>query len=180
MLHRPTQLPPESPQPTSAFAPLSQPSSPSHPSSPVPSLPNPPVLPNKPTHQQTPPPLHPQPPPHPLPHRLLKLSPPLPPHLRRLNIRRALIIGLRQHAHHANQYLLHALYGTPALRRLFVVVRVVAGGVQDGDADEAGGVNCLVANTLAVCSMRRNIILLPHPGITRACMDACILSFFPF
>ena len=142
--------------PNNAIAPLSQPSSPPPPSSPV--------LPNNPTHQQTPH-LHPQTPPHPLPHRLLKLSPPLPPHLRRLDIRRALIIGLRQHAHHANQYLLHALYGTPALRRLFVVVRVVAGSVQDGDADEAGGVNCLVArarNTLAVCLMRMDIILLPH------------------
>ena len=152
--------------PNKAIAPLSQPSSP-HPSFVPGPLPPSQTHRSYPTNQPTnkPPHLHPQTPPHPLPHRLLKLSPPLPPHLRRLNIRRALIVGLRQHAHHANQYLLHALYGTPALRRLFVVVRVVAGSVQDGDADEAGGVNCLVAkarNTLAVCLMRMDIILLPH------------------
>lgn len=86
---------------------------------------------------------HPQTPPHPLPDRPLKLPPPLPPHLRRLDIRRTLIIRLRQHAHHADQYLLHTLYRTPSLRGLFVVVRIIAGRVQDGDADEAGGVNCL-------------------------------------
>lgn len=91
--------------------------------------------------REKPPNLHPQTPPHPLPHRLLKLPPPLPPHLRRFDVGRALVVGLGQHAHHADENLLHALYGTPALRGLFVVVGVVAGGVQDGDADEAGGVD---------------------------------------
>lgn len=91
----------------------------------------------------SPPASHPQTPPHPLPHRLLKLPPPLPPHLRRLNIRRTLIIRLRQHAHHADQDLLHTLYRTPPLRCLFVVMRIVARSVQDGDADEAGWVDCL-------------------------------------
>lgn len=86
---------------------------------------------------------HPQTPLHPLPNRLLKLASPLPPHLGRLDIRRTLIIRLRQHAHHADQYLLHTLYRTPSLRCLLIVVRVVARGVQDGDADEAGGVDCV-------------------------------------
>lgn len=85
---------------------------------------------------------HAQTSPHPLPHRPLKVASPLPPHLGRLDIRGALVVGLRQHAHHADQDLLHALDRTPPLRGLFVVVRVVAGGVQDGDADEAGGVDC--------------------------------------
>jgi hypothetical protein len=66
-----------------------------------------------------------------VPDYLLIILPPLPPHLRRLHIRRALIIRLSEHAHHADQYLLHALYRRPALGGLLVVVWVVAGRVQD-------------------------------------------------
>ena len=79
----------------------------------------------------------PQPSPHARPDHLLILAPPLPPHARRIHIRRALVVGLRQHAHHADEDLLHALDRAPPLRRLLVVVRVVAGRVQDRDADEA-------------------------------------------
>lgn len=100
--------------------------------------------------------LHAQTPPHPISHRLLKLAPPLPPHLRRLDVGRTLVVGLGQHAHDADENLLHALDGTPALRGLFVVVGVVAGGVQDGDADEAGRVDCgaeETADTLAFSAL---------------------------
>ena len=105
-----------------------------HSSSSLSSLPLPP-LPLHSAHTQTPP--------HALPHLPLKLPSPLPPHLRRLNIRRTLIIRLCQHTHHRNQYLLHALYRTPSFARFFVVVRIVAGSVEDGDADEAVGVDCV-------------------------------------
>lgn len=125
--------------------------------SPSSSSPPPPILPinpftPSPSFPTSHPHLHPQTPPHPLPHRLLELTPPLPPHLRRLDIRRTLIIRLRQHAHHTDQYLLHTLYRTPPLGGLFVVVRVVARGVQDGDADEAGGVNCACRQHVSRCS----------------------------
>lgn len=90
---------------------------------------------SKPPHPPTP--SKPQPPPHPVPDNPLIVGPPLPPHLRRLDIRRALIVRLRQHTHHADQDLLHALYRTPALGRVLVVVRIVARWVQDRDADEA-------------------------------------------
>ena len=70
-----------------------------------------------------------QTPPHPLPNNPLKLIPPIPPHLRRLNIRRALIIRFRQHTHHTNQNLLHTLYRRPPLAGFFIVVRIIAWGV---------------------------------------------------
>ena len=66
-----------------------------------------------------------------VPDHFLIILPPLSPHLCRLYIRRALVIRLGEHAHHANQYLLHALYRRPALGGLLVVVWVVAGRVQD-------------------------------------------------
>ena len=71
----------------------------------------------------------------------LKLRPPLPPHPSRIHIRRALIVRLGDHAHHADENLLDALDRAPALRGLLVVVRVVAGRVQDGDANDAVGVD---------------------------------------
>jgi hypothetical protein len=37
-----------------------------------------------------------------LPHNLLIIRPLLPPHARRIHVRRALIIRLSQHTHHAN------------------------------------------------------------------------------
>ena len=83
----------------------------------------------------------PQSPPNPLPHLLLILRPPLPPHLRGLHVRGALVVRLRQHAHDADEDFLYRLDGGPAFRGLLVVVRVVARRVQDGDADEAGRVD---------------------------------------
>lgn len=71
----------------------------------------------------------------------LKLGPPFPPHPRSIDIRRALVVRLGDHAHDADENLLHALDRAPALRGLLVVVRVVAGRVQDRDADDAVGVD---------------------------------------
>jgi hypothetical protein len=52
---------------------------------------------------------------------LLILLPLLPPHARRIHIRRTLVIRLRQHAHDAYEDLLYALYGRPALGGLLVL-----------------------------------------------------------
>lgn len=100
-------------------------------------------------------PLQPQPPPHARPDDPFILASPLPPHARRIHIRRALIIRLRQHAHHADEDLLHALDRAPPLRRLLVVVRVVARRVQDRDADEARRVDF----TTGSCQRQRACIL---------------------
>lgn len=59
------------------------------------------------------------------------------PHLGGFNVGRALVIGLGEHAHDGDEDLFDRLDGGPALRGVLVVVRVVAGRVQDGDADEA-------------------------------------------
>lgn len=75
--------------------------------------------------------------PHIIPHNALILLAVLSPHLRRLNIRRTLVIGLRKHAHNADENLLYALDRGPPLRCRFVLVRVVAGGMQDRYADAA-------------------------------------------
>jgi hypothetical protein len=75
------------------------------------------------------------------PHDLLILGPPLPPHARRIHIRWTLIIRLRKHTHHTNQNLLHALDRGPALARLFVLVRIIAGRMEDGYADFAVGID---------------------------------------
>lgn len=80
-------------------------------------------------------------PPNILPDHLFIFLPPLPPHLRRLDVRGALIIRFSQHAHDADQDLLDALDGRPPLRGVLVVVRVVARGMQDRNADYAGGVD---------------------------------------
>lgn len=86
-------------------------------------------------------PLQPQPSPHALPHDALKFWSPLAPHLGGLDISRTLVIGLGQHAHDTDEDFFCALDGTPALARLFVVVRVVPRSVQDADADLAVGVD---------------------------------------
>lgn len=83
----------------------------------------------------------PQHPSTPLPNPLLILGSLLPPHLRRLHIRRTLIIRLGQHTHDGNKDLLHALDGRPALRGVLVVVWVVAWWVEDAYADETAGVD---------------------------------------
>lgn len=72
---------------------------------------------------------------------LLILSPPFPPHLRRLHISRTLIIRLRQHTHNRDQNLLHTLNRRPPLRRMLVVIRIIAGRMKDGYTDRAVGVN---------------------------------------
>ena len=70
----------------------------------------------------------------------------LPPHLCRLDIRGALIIRLCQHAHHANQYLLHTLNRRPSLARMLVMVRIVARWMQDTDAYHSAGIDIGVPN----------------------------------
>lgn len=77
-----------------------------------------------------------------LPHDLLVLIPLVPPHLRSIDIRRALVVRLGQHAHHADQDLLDALDRRPALGCLLVLHRVVAGRVQDRYTDFAVVVYC--------------------------------------
>lgn len=53
----------------------------------------------------------------------------------------ALDVGLGEHADDAEQDLLDALHRRPTLRGRLVHVRVVAGRVEDGDADLARGVD---------------------------------------
>lgn len=85
-----------------------------------------------------------------IPHLPLILPPPLPPHLRSLHVRRRLIIRLRQHTHNGDENLLHALDRRPPLRSMFVMVGVVTGGVEDGNAHGSVGVYyTYVQNTLA-------------------------------
>ena len=79
--------------------------------------------------------------PHVLVRDLLELVPPLPPHLGRVHVGRALGVGLGQHAHDGEQDLLDRLDGAPALGALLVAEGVVAGRVEDGDADAAVGVD---------------------------------------
>lgn len=76
-----------------------------------------------------------------IPHLPLILPPPLSPHLRGLNIRRRFIIRLRQHTHNRDENLLHALNRRPPLRSVFVMVGVVTGGMEDGDAHGSVGVD---------------------------------------
>lgn len=84
----------------------------------------------------------PQPSPHLIAHFPLILVSPFSPHLSGFHVRRTLVIGLRQHAHHRDQDLLDALNGRPSLRRMLVVVGIVAGGMEDGDTDCSIGVDC--------------------------------------
>lgn len=87
------------------------------------------------------PPSQPQTSPHISPDSLFEFRLTLSPHSRRIDIRRAFIVGLSNHAHHTNENLLHALYRRPSLRRLLVVVRVIARRVEDRDAYDAVGVD---------------------------------------
>jgi len=73
---------------------------------------------------------------------ILKLCSSFPPHPRCINICRRLVVGLSQHAHNTDQNLFDALDGAPSLGGVFVVVWVVAGWVEDGDADDAVWVYC--------------------------------------
>lgn len=73
---------------------------------------------------------------------LLELWPALPPHLCGLDVGGTLVIRLREHRHDGYQDLLDALDGRPALRRALVMVRVVAGRVEDRDTHFAVRVDC--------------------------------------
>lgn len=81
----------------------------------------------------------------PLPHfiadLLLILGSALPPHLGGLDIGGTLVIGFSQHAHNGDKDFLDALDGRPALGGVLVVVGVITGGMQDGNADCAIGVD---------------------------------------
>lgn len=81
----------------------------------------------------------------PLPHfiadLLLVLGSALPPHLSSLDVGRTLVIWLSQHAHDGDKDLLDALDGRPALGGVLVVVGVITGGMQDGNADCTIGVD---------------------------------------
>ena len=67
---------------------------------------------------------------------LLEPRPIIPPLYRRIQIRRTLVIGIRQHGNDRHEDLFHAKDGSPPLRgRLVKVVRIVPRFVQDGDAN---------------------------------------------
>ena len=73
--------------------------------------------------------------PHTLPHPLLEFRRIIPPQGRRLHIRRTLVVRLSKHAHNRYKNLFNRLNRRPPFRRMFVVVWIVAGRVEDGDAD---------------------------------------------
>lgn len=66
---------------------------------------------------------------------------PIAPLLGGIDICGALVIGFGQQVHDREQDLLDGLDGRPPLGGVLVVVGVVAGRVEDGDADEAAGVD---------------------------------------
>lgn len=136
-------------------------------SSPTQSLFSPPRPPSPSPHPLPSPLNQPQTPPNIPPHLRLKLPPPLPPHLRRLHIGGALIIRLGEHTHDTDQDLLDALDRAPALGRLLVVQRVVAGGMQDGDADEAVGVDVRVPDLAHEAHARRRERVVPRESQLR-------------
>ncbi|TKW58387.1 hypothetical protein CTA1_5241 [Colletotrichum tanaceti] len=80
-------------------------------------------------------------PPHAVADLLLVVGAALAPHLGGLDVGGALVVGLGEHAHDGDENFLDGLDGGPALRGVLVVVGVVAGRVEDGDADEAAGVD---------------------------------------
>lgn len=65
----------------------------------------------------------------------LVVTPLVAPHLSCFDVCGALVVGLGEHAHDADENLLDRLDGRPPLGGVLVVVGVVAGGVEDGDAD---------------------------------------------
>lgn len=70
-------------------------------------------------------------------HHVFVFLPSFTPHFRSLHVGRALVIRLGKHAHHRDEDLLDRLDRRPSLRRLLVVVRVVARRVEDRDTDKA-------------------------------------------
>lgn len=81
----------------------------------------------------------------------LKLLRILSPQPCRLDISRTLVVRARQHGNHGDQNRLGRLHGRPPLRRGFVPVFVFFGGVEDGDAHFAVGVDyALIVSTSTV------------------------------
>lgn len=80
--------------------------------------------------------------PHTLPHLLLKRHRIIPPLPRRLDIRRALVVGTAQHADNGEEDGRGCLDGGPAFRGGFVACAVFFGRVEDGDADGAVCEDC--------------------------------------
>lgn len=79
---------------------------------------------------------------HIIPHDTLVLLAVFSPHLRCLDICRTLVIRFREHAHDADEDLLDALDRGPPLRGGFVLIRVIAGGMQNRYADATVLVDC--------------------------------------
>ena len=77
--------------------------------------------------------------PTPLP-KLLRILPPQP---RRLHIRRTLVVRTTQHANDAQEYCFGRLNRRPSFAGRFVPVWIVGRGMEDRDADVAGGVYCI-------------------------------------
>jgi hypothetical protein len=78
--------------------------------------------------------------PHALPDSFLEFLRIVPPQPRRLHIRRALVVGARQHRNHGQQNRLGRLHGRPALGRRLIAIFIFFGRMQDGDAHVAGRV----------------------------------------
>lgn len=57
-----------------------------------------------------------------------------------INVGTAFVIWLGQHAHHRQEYLFHTLHGTPTFRTAFIHIGIVAGRMEDADADSSIGV----------------------------------------
>ena len=72
---------------------------------------------------------------------LLVVGTALAPHLCSLNIGGTLVVGFGEHAHDGDENLLDRLDWGPALGGVLVVVRIIAGGMEDGNTDEAAGVD---------------------------------------
>lgn len=102
----------------------------------------------------------PQTPSHTLPHSVLVLRPAFPPHLRRLHVRRTFIVRLSQHAHHAEEDLLHALNGAPSLIRILISQWIVTRVMQDRYADFAIRIDC--------CNLQETVLANPFIDCPRA------------
>lgn len=81
--------------------------------------------------------LQPQGPPHAILNLLIVLGPPVAPLLGGIDVGGTLIVGLSQQVHDREQDLLYRLDGGPTLGGMLVVIWIVAGGMEDGDTDEA-------------------------------------------
>ncbi len=92
----------------------------------------------------------------------LKLGLVLTVELAALDVGARLDVGLGKHAQHGEEDAAHTLDGRPAFRRRLVPQRVVAGRVEDGDADGAVRVDCPSAAEQVRCGAWRG-----QPGAAR-------------